>query len=68
MSSENPIAFPSIEMVSNQACLLSFSQVISETTSNYIAQVTQHLKSLPGIVDLVPSYTTLLVVFDDYQY
>ncbi|MEP0071207.1 MAG: hypothetical protein ABJE79_00780 [Marinomonas sp.] len=55
MSTVNPTAFPNIEMVSNQACLLSFCQVISETTSNYIAQVTQHLKSLDGIVDLVPS-------------
>jgi inhibitor of KinA len=57
--------FPNIEMVSNQACLLTFSQVISEATSNYIAQVTQQLAKLAGIVDLVPSYTTLLVVFDD---
>lgn len=60
--------FPNIEMVSNQACLLTFSQVISEATSNYIAQVTQHLAKLAGIVDLVPSYTTLLVVFDDDHY
>ncbi|MCW4630594.1 MULTISPECIES: 5-oxoprolinase subunit PxpB [Marinomonas] len=57
--------FPNIEMVSNQACLLTFSKVISEATSNYIAQVTQRLKSLAGVIDLVPSYTTLLVVFDD---
>lgn len=60
--------FPNIEMVSNQACLLTFSQVISEATSNYIAQVTQHLVKLTGIVDLVPSYTTLLVIFDDDHY
>ena len=60
--------FPNLEMVSNQACLLTFSQVISEATSNYIAQVTQHLAKLSGIVDLVPSYTTLLVVFDDDHY
>ncbi|NVK72650.1 MAG: 5-oxoprolinase subunit PxpB [Oceanospirillaceae bacterium] len=60
--------FPNLEMVSNQACLLTFSQVISEATSNYIAQVTQHLAKLAGIVDLVPSYTTLLVVFDDDHY
>ncbi|WP_219701661.1 5-oxoprolinase subunit PxpB [Marinomonas lutimaris] len=60
--------FPNIEMVSNQACLLTFNQVISEATSNYIAQVTQHLTKLAGIVDLVPSYTTLLVVFDDDHY
>lgn len=60
--------FPNIDMVSNQACLLTFSHVISEATSNYIAQVTQNLKSLAGIVDLVPSYTTLLVVFDDDHY
>lgn len=68
MSTVNPTAFPNIDMVSNQACLLSFCQVINEATSNYITQVTQHLKSLDGIVDLVPSYTTLLVVFDDDHY
>ncbi|ETI60782.1 5-oxoprolinase subunit PxpB [Marinomonas profundimaris] len=60
--------FPNIDMVSNQACLLTFGQVISDATSNYIAQVTQGLKSLAGIVDLVPSYTTLLVIFDDDHY
>ncbi|RCW95493.1 5-oxoprolinase subunit PxpB [Marinomonas foliarum] len=65
MSGEN---LPNIEMVSNQACLLTFSRVISEATSNYIAQVTQYLVKLEGIVDLVPSYTTLLVVFDDDHY
>lgn len=65
MSREN---FPHIEMVSNHACLLTFSQVISEATSNYIALVTQKLTGLDGIIDLVPSYTTLLVVFDDDEY
>ena len=65
MSRDN---FPHIEMVSNHACLLTFSQVISEATSNYIALVTQKLTGLDGIIDLVPSYTTLLVVFDDDEY
>lgn len=60
--------FPHLDMVSNQACLLTFSQLISEATSNYIAQVTQHLAKLSGIIDLVPSYTTLLVIFDDDHY
>jgi len=65
MSRDN---FPHIEMVSNHACLLTFSQVISEAPSNYIALVTQKLTGLDGIIDLVPSYTTLLVVFDDDEY
>ncbi len=65
MSHDN---FPHIEMVSNHACLLTFSQVISEATSNYIALVTQKLTGLDGVIDLVPSYTTLLVVFDDDEY
>lgn len=65
MSRDN---FPHIDMVSNHACLLTFSQVISEATSNYIALVTQKLTGLDGIIDLVPSYTTLLVVFDDDEY
>lgn len=59
---------PSIEMVSNQACLLTFGQIINEATSNHIAQITSRLKTLEGIVDMVPSYTTLLVVFDDDRY
>ncbi|MCB5162990.1 5-oxoprolinase subunit PxpB [Marinomonas algarum] len=61
-------AAPSIDMVSNQACLLTFGQTINESTSNHIAQITQSLKHLEGVVDLVPSYTTLLVVFDDDCY
>ncbi|MEO9654019.1 5-oxoprolinase subunit PxpB [Marinomonas sp.] len=58
------ITMPSIEMVSDHACLLRFSEIINEQVSNQIALVTSYLKVLPGIVDLVPSYTTLLVVFD----
>ncbi|GAB3487579.1 5-oxoprolinase subunit PxpB [Marinomonas epiphytica] len=62
------ICMPNIDMVSDHACLLSFSEVIDEQVSNYIALVTNHLKVLSGITDLVPSYTTLLVVFDNNQF
>ncbi len=64
----SPAGIPNIDMVSDHACLLSFSQSISEATSKRIAQLTQHLKSVVGVVDLVPSYTTLLVVFDGDYY
>lgn len=63
-----PTAFPNIEIVSDQACLLRFCSDINETTSNYIAHTAQQLTSLNGIIDLVPSYTTLLVVFNDDIY
>ncbi|WP_082825431.1 5-oxoprolinase subunit PxpB [Marinomonas sp. TW1] len=55
---------PDMDMVSDNACLLTFSQTISEAISDRIAQVSHQLTTLPGIIDLVPSYTTLLVVFD----
>lgn len=54
----------SIEMVSDHACLITFSHIISETTADQIRVVTKALRGLSGIVDLIPSYTTLLVVFD----
>ncbi|MBJ7536116.1 5-oxoprolinase subunit PxpB [Marinomonas transparens] len=68
MSQIDASTLPSIDMVSDHACLLTFSQVINETVSNRIAQLTHHLKRLNGVVDLVPSYTTLLVVFDGDHY
>ena len=55
---------PDMDMVSDNACLLTFSQTISEAISERIVQVSHQLTGLPGIIDLVPSYTTLLVVFD----
>ncbi|BFM49922.1 5-oxoprolinase subunit PxpB [Marinomonas sp. THO17] len=55
---------PDMDMVSDNACLLTFSQTICEAISDRIAQVSHKLSKLPGIIDLVPSYTTLLVVFD----
>lgn len=57
-----------IEVVSDQACLVHFSEQINEITANAIWQTTQDIKKLSGIVDLVPSYTTLLVVYDRTKY
>ncbi len=59
---------PDIDMVSDNACLLTFSQTISEAVSDRIAHVSHQLTSLSGIIDLVPSYTTLLVIFDGDHY
>lgn len=55
-------------MVSNQACLIRFSDVINEIVSNDIVGAVKQLTHLQGVIDLVPSYTTLLVVFDDDIY
>ena len=53
-----------ISLVSDQACLLQFSNVISDAVADQISLVTTALRELVGIIDLIPSYTTLLVVFD----
>ncbi|WP_417506771.1 5-oxoprolinase subunit PxpB [Marinomonas gallaica] len=53
-----------INLVSDQACLLQFSSVINDAVADQISLVTTALRELEGIIDLIPSYTTLLVVFD----
>ena len=53
-----------ISLVSDQACLLQFSNVISDAVADQISLVTTALRELEGIIDLIPAYTTLLVVFD----
>ncbi len=53
-----------ISLVSDQACLLQFSNVISDAVADQISLVTTALRELEGVIDLIPSYTTLLVVFD----
>lgn len=53
-----------MSLVSDQACLLQFSNVISDAVADQISLVTTALRELEGIIDLIPSYTTLLVVFD----
>ncbi|ADZ89400.1 5-oxoprolinase subunit PxpB [Marinomonas mediterranea] len=65
---EQELKKPSFALVSDHACLLTFSDVIDEFTADYISRVNQALKTIDGIVDLVPSYTTLLVVFDMDHY
>lgn len=57
-----------IDMVSDHACLLTFSDTINNAVSDCIGLVTKKLRGIAGIVDLVPSYTTLLVVFDTDHY
>lgn len=59
---------PHIEIVSDHACLLTFSDVISDDVADVIALVTKTLRGGEGIIDLVPSYTTLLVIFDTDHY
>ncbi|CUB04600.1 5-oxoprolinase subunit PxpB [Marinomonas fungiae] len=59
---------PQLDLVSDHACLLTFSKVIDDTVADVIAQVTKALRTCEGIIDLVPSYTTLLVIFDTDHY
>ena len=53
-----------IEMVNEQACLLRFADHIDDTVADAIGLVTRQLRSLVGIIDTIPSYTSLLVTFD----
>lgn len=53
-----------IEMVNEQACLLRFADHIDDTVADAIGLVTRQLRSLAGIIDTIPSYTSLLVTFD----
>lgn len=62
--SDQDLTLPSINMVSDHACLVRFAEIISDATAHYISAVTHALQATPGIIDLVPSYTTLLVVLD----
>ncbi|SBS29676.1 Kinase A inhibitor [Marinomonas aquimarina] len=59
---------PQIELVSDHACLLTFAESINDAAADVIALVTKALRNCEGIIDLVPSYTTLLVVFDTDHY
>ena len=57
-----------IDMVSEQACRLTFAATISNETADQITVVSQQLRKIAGIIDLIPSYTTLLVIFDTDHY
>ncbi|MFI8622393.1 MULTISPECIES: 5-oxoprolinase subunit PxpB [unclassified Marinomonas] len=53
-----------MDMVNEQACLLRFADHIDDTVADAIGLVTRQLRDLAGIIDTIPSYTSLLVTFD----
>jgi len=59
-----------IEIAGENALILYFSEQVSEASSDQIQAMTQALdvKVGKGIIDLVPSYASLLIVYDDYRY
>ncbi|REG83789.1 5-oxoprolinase subunit PxpB [Marinomonas pollencensis] len=57
-----------IEMVNEQSCLLRFADHIDDTVADAIGLVTLRLRDLDGIIDTIPSYTSLLVTFAIEQY
>lgn len=57
-----------IEVVSDRACLLTFAETISEDTADRIYAATLSLRCIDGVTDLIPSYTTLLVCFDQQKF
>lgn len=56
-----------IEVAGENALILYFSEQVSEESSAVIYAMTQALDSMvgKGIIDLVPSYASLLVIYDD---
>lgn len=65
----NSVIFPpQMALVSDHACLLTFSESISDAAADAIALVTKALRGYEGVIDVVPSYTTLLVIFDTDHY
>ncbi|MGJ8648410.1 MAG: 5-oxoprolinase subunit PxpB [Marinomonas colpomeniae] len=59
-----------IEIAGENALILYFSDKVSEESSAKIQAMTQALgtKMGDGIIDLVPSYASLLVIYDDDRY
>jgi KipI family sensor histidine kinase inhibitor len=56
------------KIISVDTLMLYFEQVISEETLDQIQEVYNALKGLKGIVDLTPSYCSILVQFDIFTY
>ena len=56
------------QFLNSQTCFFEFSKEVSEEVSEYIALVVAALEHDRGIVDLIASYTTLMVVFNRQQY
>jgi KipI family sensor histidine kinase inhibitor len=59
-----------IEIAGENALILYFSDKVSEESSAKIQAMTQALgtKVGDGIIDLVPSYASLLIIYDDDRY
>lgn len=55
------------KIASVDSILVGFNTVISLKTSQEVKFYYEKLKSFEGIIDLVPSYTTLLITYDIYQ-
>ncbi len=56
-----------IEIAGENALILYFAETASEQSAADVSEATQALESLVGngIIDLIPSYASLLVVYDD---
>lgn len=59
-----------IDIASENALIITFSKEVSEQTSAAVYQATHALETMlgKGIIDLIPSYASLLVVYDDAMY
>ncbi|MCV2402978.1 5-oxoprolinase subunit PxpB [Marinomonas sp. C2222] len=59
-----------VEVAGENALILYFSDEVSEASSAYIYAMTQALEALigKGVIDLVPSYASLLIIFDHNVY
>ncbi len=53
-----------IEIVSVDSVMLYFEQVISEEVLDRVQEAYDRLKGLEGLIDIVPSYSSILIQYD----
>jgi KipI family sensor histidine kinase inhibitor len=57
-----------IETVSVDSVIIYFEEIISEEVLDKVQHTYRILKGLPGIIDLTPSYHSILIHYDLFEY
>lgn len=57
-----------IKTVSSNTSILYFEQIINEKVLDEVQKTYQKLKELEGIIDLIPSYASILIIYDTKKY
>lgn len=59
---------PKCQFLNSQTCFFEFSKTVDESVSEYISLVVKALEGDRGIIDVIASYATLMVVFNSSVY